>query len=115
MTGPFQNLKLTNIGNGIALNVTIDRVNYTTPEIEGTYLEFDPIPMIQKGEPVTVKCKDLLAGVLQKKEGLSPLDPDFAYSTVVLRMTFENLDGERYEQKFQMGKEGSRHISLKKI
>ena len=106
--------QLTNVGNGVALNVVIDDVKIAPDTLPNSYYRFQSIPMLRPGESASAPYNDFLEGVrLDKPHGLPHFKPEFATSTLTLRFTFRDIEGSEYEQLSQMGKGGNRHISVK--
>ena len=112
-TGMVEEFILRNIGQGIALNIHIDNVNYA-PDLKDTYYKFYEVPMLRQGDSIPVPFQSYLLGTLRHDDGLAPLG-EHANSPVVIRFTFSDLAGDKYEQLYQMGKEPDRHISIKLI
>ncbi len=105
---------LTNIGNGVALNITIDDVRFAPDTLPNSYYRFQSVLMLRPTESVSFLYPDLWEGFkLKKPQGLPHFKPEFATSTLTLRFTFQDIEGSEYEQFFQMGKAGSKQISVR--
>jgi len=104
-------MQLTNIGNGVAVNIHIDKVNYLSNE-EDTYYEFEDVAMLSPNEPTLLPYASYFLGRIQHPdEGLLQLGIH-ALADVQLCITFQDLNRESYEEIFQMGKSGAKFISL---
>jgi hypothetical protein len=111
--GKIEEFILRNIGNGIALNIQIHDVDYA-PKVENTYYKFREIPMLRQEESASVFYQSYLTGVLEHDVDLAPFS-EHASSPVVIRITFSDLAGDKYEQLYQMGKEPDKNISIRLI
>ena len=112
-TGTLEEFVLRNIGHGIALNIQIDNVKYS-PELENTYYKFHEIPMLREMDSVPVPYQSYVENTHSPGDHLAPFGAH-ANSPVVIRITFSDLAGDKYEQLYQMGKLPDRHISIKLI
>ena len=112
--GVLNKMNLMNIGNGVAVNIHFEKVRYAPPEMGDTYYEFEDIPMLRPTEHLIVSYKSFVLGRIEHPDvGLVHLTTEYSKTTVLLNITFQDLEGEQYEEIFQMGKGGNKFISLK--
>jgi hypothetical protein len=110
-TSPMH-LKLSNIGNGVALNVEIDPVHIKDGKYAGSRLEFQRITTFpvgdtkapswssDYGDPNLEPSEDM-----QRHIGLLHLIND---KKVELNIKFQDIEGTHYRQRIQMLFEGSK-------
>jgi hypothetical protein len=107
-------LELTNIGNGIAINVTIDNAVIRYPTLAPGHIEFDDVLMIRAGDsaavesteyPVTTSDSSPVDG---NRNSLTFLGLQAHFDTDVT-IRFQDIEGTKYVQTVRMGKSGYRH------
>lgn len=100
--------ELTNIGNGIAINIKIERVEIPFEALSDSYYEFDRVLMLAPKESVTVPYELYIEG---SKESVSVtslihIREGQAKGRVVVKVNFQDIEGSKYTQTFVMGKGG---------
>ena len=107
---------LTNIGHGIAVNIRIEEIKYVSKSLPSSYVRFDEVSMLRPGETVRIKSEDFLEA---RPRGQSNVLAHFKkqvlpskVATVLVEFHFQDIEGEEYEQVYQMG-ETNKHLSLK--
>lgn len=114
--GISNKMNLINIGNGVAVNIHFEKIMYAPTKMGDTYYEFENISMLRPMEHVIVPSKSFVLGRIEHSNSeLAHLTSEYSDSTVLLHIAFQDLEGERYEEVFQMGKGAHKFISLKLI
>ena len=110
-------LRLSNVGNGVALNITIDPINIHS---QGDYIyEFRPIATLIQKESITVDFDEIVVGLKTDAEqkSLMFLTSESAIRKIEARATFHDLEGVRYQQILYLGQGGYKpdypHIEIK--
>jgi hypothetical protein len=103
--------ELTNIGNGTAINIKINRVDLPFPTLKNSYITFQEIFLLHRGETCTVPYEEYLEGAKFDIEfgGLAHIDEKYAHGRVSIPIEFQDIEGNLYRQIVQMGKGGYRH------
>ena len=107
-------LSITNIGSGVALNVIVADAPFGSNNLSGFYYRFDSALIIRPNTSVTLAYTEFLLDVPQTESNqLFHLKPEFAPSSVIITFRFQDIEGTEYEQYYQMGKGGNRHIAIR--
>jgi hypothetical protein len=96
--------ELANIGNGIAINIKIERVNIPFEALSGSY-EFDRVLKLAPKESVSVPYEMYFDGSnMSGLKSLIHIREGQAKGRVVVKVSFQDIEGNRYTQTFGMGK-----------
>src|SRR5205814_410193 len=107
-------LELTNIGNGIAINVTIDNAVIRYPTMQSGHIEFDGVLMIRAGDNAPVESTEFPVTTANtspdngNRNSLTFLGPH-AHFDADITIRFQDIEGTKYVQTVRMGKSGYRH------
>ena len=103
-------LDLTNIGKGVAINVTIDNVVIRYPSSPSSQIEFERTLRIEAGTTAAIKSRSF--GLGSATDG----DPNtltflgvHAHYDADVTIRFQDMEGTKYLQTVQMGKNGYTH------
>lgn len=106
--------RLTNIGKGVATNIRIQDVHYSE-NLPNTYYRFSEVSLIRPDQFAIVAYEEYLHGVKRDPpSGLAQFGV-FGASGLILVIRFHDIEGGTYEQRYQMGKDGNKHLSLVSI
>jgi hypothetical protein len=107
-------LELTNIGNGIAINISIGRVEIRFPTLEPGHVIFDELLMLRPGEKCNLKSRTFIIGSVEggDKNDLTFLGRHGHFNTDV-PIRFQDIEGNKYIQILKMGKDGYVHGFVK--
>lgn len=103
-------LRLFNIGNGIAINISIDPVEVLSPifdSFEPALITFGTILMLNpKGNERVPFSKITSEGLENENENSLDLLTPAAHHNVEVHVRFQDIEGNKYIQTTQMGKDG---------
>lgn len=111
-------LELTNIGKGIAINMTIDPVVIRYPTMRPGRIQFDGALMVRAGETIPVESTEfpITSSDPSSDEGnrnsLTFLGTHAHYD-VDVNIRFQDIEGTNYLQTLRMGPGGYRHGFVK--
>lgn len=99
---------LTNIGNGVAINIRIDRVELPFPTTESGHMIFSPLLMLNKGEEGIVHTKTFVWGADEEGESnnFTFIKEGYAHFSIPIHIRFQDIEGNEYIQTLHMGKGG---------
>jgi hypothetical protein len=103
-------LELTNIGKGIAVNVTVDDVIIRYPTLASGHIEFVPVIRIPAGELALMESMHFVITGSEEgdKNSLTFLGSQAHYDADVT-IRFQDIEGTKYAQTVRMGKSGYEH------
>jgi hypothetical protein len=103
--------EVTNIGNGLALNIKIARTKIPFPSFHNSYYEFEEVFLLRPSETSAVLYEEYFEGGKQEKGfgDLVHIDEPYAHDKVIVPIRFQDLDGNTYGQTLIMGKGGYKH------
>ena len=106
--GRKDNLELTNIGNGIAIHIKIDRVEIPFEALRNSYYEFKGVLTLAPKESVSVPYELYVEGSKESEDVTSLLHirEENAKGKVTVKIEFQDIEGNRYAQVHRMGKGG---------
>lgn len=109
--------EVTNIGNGRALNIRIQRTKIPFPSFHNSYYEFEEVFMLRPDETSAVPYEEYFEGGKQEKGfgDLVHIDEDYAHDSVIVSINFHDVEGNAYEQTLIMGKGGYKHGFVKLV
>ena len=99
-----QVFQISNVGNGVALNIVIDKINIDS--VGDFRYEFSPVQFLQEKQSIDVEYDKV---VLDEKDNpevkdLIFLESQTATKVVKAQIVFYNLEGSRYTQTLYLGK-----------
>lgn len=99
---------LTNIGNGIAINIRINRVELPFPTTESGHMIFSPLLMLNKGDEGIVHTKTFVWGADEEGESnnFTFIKEGNAHFSIPIHIKFQDIEGNEYVQTLHMGKGG---------
>ena len=105
--------EVTNIGNGLAINIKIERTKIPFPSFNNCYHEFEEIFMLRPNETCVVPYEKYFEGnKLEKGSNISTLThihENYAHDKVTVPIRFQDIEGNTYGQTVIMGKGGYKH------
>jgi hypothetical protein len=100
--------ELTNIGNGIAINIKIERVDIPFEALKNSYYEFGGVLKLAPEETVSVPYELYVEGSEESEDvtSLLHIKEGHVKGRVVVKVNFQDIEGSSYTQTFKMGKGG---------
>jgi len=107
--------EITNIGHGIALNIQIKDVAYSTTAPDQNFYRFEIVHFLRPDVTKELKWKVFSLGVEANPSGGLPhfKQPPINETNVTVAISFQDILGTQYDQVLQMGRDGTKQISLK--
>jgi len=105
--GGQYDFQLTNIGNGSALNVKLEKVK-SCQSREDSYFLFHRVPIIRSNESIILTYEEYLYDnrIDKDKSFLFTLHEHHAEIEVPIYLTFQDIEGNKYKQNLFLGKGG---------
>ncbi|MEK6287334.1 MAG: hypothetical protein AABO57_16455 [Acidobacteriota bacterium] len=114
-------LQIRNIGNGVAINVQIDRL-FLTPSSNETFtpnILFTRAPFLDRPEWETIKHVEYEGETVRSRpsvhSGYRDLLLRITENTYMLNIRFQDIEGNPYLQEVSMGKEGCNPGPIKPV
>jgi|SRR5215216_1291231 len=102
-------LELNNIGNGIAINISIDPIEIRFPSLESRQIIFETVLMLAPREKICIGSKDLFKSGKEYKANHLTFLVRHAHYNAILNIRFQDIEGNKHMQTLKMGIDGYEH------
>lgn len=94
---------ITNIGNGTALNIEFEPINFGSNDLLELKLIFPSIRSLKAGESKEIQVKSLLSGQESDFSWTAHLNPKYANRVIELNLKYNDVEFKEITQTFELG------------